>query len=127
MKKLALAFAICAMTATPGLAMSLSFSWGNIPRCTDGDPNRVNNPSFKLSGVPAGTTKIKFRMTDRDVPSYNHGGGTVDYSGNNIAPGAFKYKSPCPPNGKHSYEWKATAQDAKGKTLGTAKAKKNYP
>lgn len=127
MKKIALAALICALSASPAFAMSLSFEWGNLARCTDGNPNRVNNPSFKLSGVPAGTKKISFRMKDRDVPSYNHGGGTVDYKGNNIAPGAFKYKSPCPPDGRHTYEWKATAKDASGKTLGTATARKKYP
>ena len=33
----------------------------------------------------------------------NYGGETV------IQPGAFKYKSPCPPSGSHTYEWTITA------------------
>ena len=101
-----------AMTANAA-AFSISFSWGNLKKCTTGNPNRVDNPKFSLSGVPAGTAKIRFKMKDINVPNYNHGGGTVAYSGGgSIAPGAFKYKSPCPPNGAHMYEWTATALGA---------------
>ncbi|OAN78367.1 hypothetical protein A8B82_10865 [Sulfitobacter sp. EhC04] len=68
-------------------------------------------------------------MTDRDVPNYNHGGGVVAYNGQKvIAPGAFKYKSPCPPSGRHTYEWTATAQTKKnGGALATARAARKYP
>lgn len=109
-------------------AFSLSFTWGNLKLCNTGRPNRVANPNFKLSGVPDGTEKIRFKMVDRNVPRYNHGGGTVKYTGKNtIAPGAFRYKSPCPPGGKHTYEWTATALGKGGKKLATAKASKKYP
>ena len=120
--------AIAFSAPTAAQAFSLSFSWGNLKKCTSGRPNRVSNPKFKLSGVPEGTKKIKFRMKDLNVSSYNHGGGTVKYDGNNtIQPGAFKYASPCPPSGRHTYEWTATATGSGGKKLGTAKAKKKYP
>jgi len=70
-------------------------------------------------------------MTDLDVPSYNHGGGTVEYTGNNIIePGAFTYLSPCPPSGSHSYQWTATARKKTGMlggSLGKAKATRKYP
>ncbi len=115
-------------SASPASAFSMNFQWGNLKLCTSGRPNRVNNPTFSLSGVPDGTAKIKFKMKDLAVPSYNHGGGTAKYTGqSSIAPGAFKYKSPCPPNGSHTYEWTATAVDSKGKKLGTATARKKYP
>jgi len=29
---------------------------------------------------------LKVSLTDRDVPSFNHGGGTVQYQGSNIIP-----------------------------------------
>ncbi len=107
---------------------SMSFSWGNLKKCTNGHPRSVPNPKFNLSGVPKGTVKLKFKMVDRNMRSYNHGGGTVKYSGKGpIASGAFKYKSPCPPNGRHSYEWTATAYDKSGKKLGQAKAARQYP
>ena len=120
--------ALCVPAITNAQAFSLSFTWGNIKLCNSGRPNRVPNPNFKLSGVPEGTEKIKFKMVDRNVPSYRHGGGTVKYTGENtIAPGAFKYKSPCPPGGSHTYEWTATAVGKGGKKLGTAKASRKYP
>jgi len=107
---------------------SFTFEWGNIPLCTDGYPNAVPNPVFSLSNVPAGTKTIEFAITDRDYIGYDHGGGSVTYNGNNtIQPGAFEYDSPCPPVGKHTYEWVASAQDANGDTIGKAKAKKKYP
>ena len=102
-RSLCLAAAISVCLAGPAAAFSISFSWGNLKKCTSGNPNRVSNPAFKLSAVPDGTAKIRFKMKDLNVPSYNHGGGTVTYSGGStIAPGAFNYKSPCPPNGAHN-------------------------
>ena len=107
---------------------AFSFDWGNIKKCTSGNPGSVSNPKFNLRGVPKGTTTIQFRMTDLAVPSYQHGGGKVAYKGGStIAPGAFKYRSPCPPDGRHTYQWTATATDAKGKKLAEAKARKQYP
>jgi len=110
---------------------SISFEWGNIPLCTSGSPNTVDNPKIVLSNVPEGTKYIQFVMTDLDVPSYDHGGGMVAYTGQKtIDPGAFKYESPCPPNGSHRYEWTATAKKKKGffgGSLGKAKSAKKYP
>lgn len=107
---------------------SLSFDWGAIPKCTSGNPNTVNNPKFSLKNVPAGTASLRFRMVDLNVPQYAHGGGKVTYKGGGtIQPGEFKYKSPCPPGGKHTYQWTATALDSGGKKLGEAKARRQYP
>ena len=107
---------------------TFAFDWGGLKKCTSGNPNTVANPIFKLKNVPEGTTKIKFSMTDLAVPSYYHGGGTASYAGQDvIQPGAFNYKSPCPPDGKHPYQWTAIAVDGSGKKLATAKAKKSYP
>ena len=108
---------------------SFSFEWGDIKKCTSGNPNRVPNPIFTLTNVPDGTKELRFRMQDKDVPGYNHGGGKIkNYSGETtIEPGAFKYKSPCPPGGKHTYEWTITAIGDKKKKLGKAKATRKYP
>lgn len=109
--------------------MSVSFDWGDIPLCTSGNPNRVGNPAFVLKGVPEGTTVLDFRLKDLDVPSYNHGGGKIKLaqSGNFSIPfGVFKYKSPCPPSGSHTYQWTVTAK-AGNKKLATAKASRDYP
>lgn len=115
--------------AGPAAAFELSFEWGALKSCTNGNPNTVANPTFKLTDVPAGTKFIRFRMVDRNRPDVNHGGGVVAWNGEKtIAPGAFKYKSPCPPDGAHTYEWTATAQSKKsGGKLAEAKAKRKYP
>lgn len=109
-------------------AFSFTFSWGDIPVCTTGRPGGVPNPEFKLQSVPQGAARIDFRMVDLNVPDYNHGGGRVDYTGETtIAPGAFRYKSPCPPSGSHRYQWTATVEDSSGGTLATATATKICP
>lgn len=120
--------ALFAGMSTTAQAFSLQFDWGDISRCTTGSPNTVKNPIFTLKDVPEGTKKLRFKLRDLNVRSYNHGGGTVAYTGaSKITPGAFTYKSPCPPNGRHNYQWSATALDANNKSIGTAKAKKRYP
>ncbi len=115
-------------TSTNG-TFGLSFDWGDLELCTSGIPNLVPSPTFEVSNVPAGTARIRFELIDRDAPGYAHGGGTVDYSGREtIAAGAFAYKSPCPPNSPHTYEWRATALAADGRTaLGHAMATSVYP
>lgn len=107
--------------------MKLTFTWGDIPLCTSGRPNVVPNPVFVLADVPNGTERVDFRMTDLDVPGYSHGGGSaVVTADGTVAPGAFTYKSPCPPGTVHSYEWVAEAVGG-GRVLAVARATRNYP
>lgn len=112
-------------------AFAIAFEWGDIPLCTSGTPNLVDNPRFTLQNVPAGTKFIAFKLVDLNVPSYQHGGGTVAYAGQEvIEPGAFKYESPCPPSGSHTYEWTARARKSSGSfgaALATARASASYP
>lgn len=127
MKHLIAAFGLM-LAASPALAdFKISFDWGDIPLCTSGKPNKVGSPAFVLKGLPEGTTQVQFKLKDLDVPGYNHGGGKVKVTADGKLPfGAFKYKSPCPPNGSHTYEWTATAK-AGSKKLATAKAARKYP
>ncbi len=130
MKKsiLILAFLMGATGAQAG-EFSLKFSsWGNIPSCTTGNPNKVGNPAFVLKGLPEGTTSVQFRLKDLDVPSYNHGGSKrISMSADGTVPaGSFTYKSPCPPSGVHTYEWTVTARKG-GKVLARATAQRRYP
>lgn len=107
---------------------SIGFDWGGLKKCTSGNPNTVPSPRFTVKGAPAGTVAIQFRMVDLNVPSYPHGGGKAAYGGGGSVPaGAFRYKSPCPPDGRHTYQWTATALDGGGKKLATARAQKPYP
>jgi len=133
LKKCGLFIFATVLLVVPAVAseFTISFEWGDIPLCTSGRPNTVPNPRFVLSNVPEGTKLIQFTMTDLDVPSYDHGGGTVKYTGNNvIEAGAFEYKSPCPPSGSHQYEWTAKAKKKAGLfsgSIGKARAVKTYP
>jgi phosphatidylethanolamine-binding protein (PEBP) family uncharacterized protein len=122
---IAAAVVLCA----PAHAFSIDFTWDGLKSCTSGNPKTVANPRFVLTDVPEGTQFIRFKLVDTDVRSFNHGGGVVAYTGQAVVePGAFTYKSPCPPNGVHTYEWTATAQTkASGGKLGTAKARRDYP
>ena len=124
----ALALASFASTAWADDFKVTGFSWGSIGDCNSGMPNTVPNPEFTVSGVPAGTVKLSMYMLDLDAPGFNHGGGKADYTGGDkILPGAFKYQSPCPPGGAHRYEWRITALDKDGKTVGKTKTQQKYP
>ena len=114
-------------TVSPPCRWAMSIP--SITRGTSGNPNTVHNPLFKVSGVPQGTTVIRFQLKDLDVPGYNHGGGYVTIAKDGTVPAkSFKYKSPCPPSGKHTYEWTATAMTRKnGKALAKAAARASYP
>ena len=128
-KSFAIGLGCTAAMATPAAAFDINFDWSGLKLCNSGRPNVVGSPAFALKDVPNGTKYIKFKLVDKDVPGYNHGGGTVAYSGEKSIPaGAFKYKSPCPPSGKHTYEWRATAQSSKnGGRIKVAKAARKYP
>jgi len=111
---------IVVATQGPAAALSASFKW-----CPSG------SPSFALGGVPKGTTKIRFDMVDLNVPSYRHGGGSVDYKGQKSVPcGSFGwgYNGPSPPPGQvHTYEFTVQAIGADGKVLGTTRTRRKYP
>ena len=50
-------------TATAG-DFNIEFDWSNLKKCTSGNPNKVSNPTFKLSNVPNGTKWIHFKLVD---------------------------------------------------------------
>ena len=129
MKKIILILSFYIISTISAYTFSLTFEQGDIKKCTSGNPNKVSNPIFTLTDVPEGTKELRFKMKDKDVPGYNHGGGKIkNYTGETtIQPGAFKYKSPCPPGGSHTYEWTITAIVDKKKKLGKAKATREYP
>ena len=138
MKKiLILITTLCFSTIANSEEIKLSFDWGNIPKCTSGNPNIVTNPTFILSAIPKDAKWAYFKLQDRNVRHYNHGGGWVELKGNTtINPGVFEYKSPCPPNGQHTYRWttyftaKKTSLNFSGKPkdiMSDTFASKKYP
>ncbi|WP_242219876.1 phospholipid-binding protein [Shinella zoogloeoides] len=114
---------IAMISAASAENMRASFDWGPTKKCFDS-----KSPPIKLSGVPKGTIKLDIRMVDLNAVDYPHGGGKVAYTGENSLPyGAFRYKGPCPPSGKHKYRFTIKALDAKGKTLAKATADRMFP
>lgn len=106
----------------PASAFTASFSWAGIPACAK------ISPAFALSGVPSGTKRLRFSMTDLDVPTFHHGGSTVGYDGDTVKQGAISYIGPCPPGGQHHrYRWTIEAVDAAGKVLGATTVTETFP
>lgn len=117
----ALAVAALALGASSSgaLAFSASFRW-----CS-------GSPSFELKDVPAGTATLKFAMTDLNVPSFHHGGGTVAYAGQKAVPcGAFSsgFTGPSPPPGQvHTYQFTVQALSARRAVLATTTTRRKFP
>lgn len=91
------------------------------------------SPDFTVGAIPAGTKTLSFRMIDKQVPSYNHGGGTYTHDGKPSAKvpcgalsGGYNGPSPPPPQ-VHDYEWTVTALDASGKALAVGRASRKFP
>lgn len=131
MKRIYLAIAASFM-ATSAFAgeFTIGFNWDGLELCTSGQPNTVRSPVFQLSGVPAGTKWLYFKLTDFDARGYNHGGGWIEYDGAEATEAdVFMYKSPCPPNGTHTYEWSVTASGSQSleNPLGVAASTLSYP
>ncbi len=75
-------------SSTTGVKLGVEYTWVPDNECSD------VSPKIMVSGIPQGTEKLRVSLTDRDVPSYNHGGGTAEYKGSNvIEAGALKYYS----------------------------------
>jgi phosphatidylethanolamine-binding protein (PEBP) family uncharacterized protein len=81
--------------------------------------------------VPPGTARLQFAMTDLNVPSFHHGGGTVAYSGQTAVPcGAFSsgFTGPSPPPGQvHTYQFSIKALGSNGAVLATTTTRRKFP
>ncbi|HME29578.1 MAG TPA: YbhB/YbcL family Raf kinase inhibitor-like protein [Pseudolabrys sp.] len=85
-------------------------------------------PAFELGDVPSGTKRLRFNMTDLNVPTFRHSGSTISYIGNAVSRGAVDYIGPCPPRGeRHNYRWTVEALDAADKVLGKGSAEATFP
>jgi hypothetical protein len=98
-------------------AFSMSFRWCGL-----------GSPVFALNSVPKGTAP-QFHMIDLQVPSYNHGGGTVAYKGQSaVACGALtNYSPPSPPSGSHPYQMTVTAFGPGNSNIGSASFTREFP
>jgi phosphatidylethanolamine-binding protein (PEBP) family uncharacterized protein len=123
LSKVLIAIATLGTLPSDASAMSVRFSWTGYRACSS------RSPAFSVSDVPAGTARLAFRLVDKDVPGYPHGGGTVAYRGKDEIPaGALIYKGPCPPSDQqHTYEWTVQALNQDGKAIGSATAAEQFP
>ena len=98
----------CATVDTSTLPrMTLDFAFDQRHKC------QGCSPQLRLGGVPAGVASYDVRMTDLDVPSFNHWSQTIRAAGPVIPEGAgVGYYGPCPPSGTHRYEIAVTARGA---------------
>jgi hypothetical protein len=118
----AVLLAVSAGTGAAQAPLTVHFSWAGTAACA------TKPPAFKIGGIPAGTKKLRFAMKDLDKPSFDHGGGTIDYAGGGEIPaGAFFYTGPCPPGGAHRYQWTVQALDGAGRVIATGQAIKPFP
>lgn len=109
--------------------INIDWTWKKEHYCND------TSPALMVSGVPVGTQKLQFQMNDLDFNNFNHGGGTVDYTGDGgkmtVPDGALKeFKGPCPRqhfnNFGHDYVIAVKALAADGAVLGTGSKKQNF-
>jgi phosphatidylethanolamine-binding protein (PEBP) family uncharacterized protein len=106
------------------VTLGVEFSWEGTSRCSN------VSPVIRVTGAPHGTTSFKVRLVDLNVPTWNHGGGTVAHDGSGVIPaGALKsgYNGPCPPSGTHSYQFIVKALDAEGTVIGEGKSVQKFP
>ena len=125
--KILLASTLAAFFVASGAVEASAFT-ANFRWCSK-MPQSTTSPAFTLSGIPKGTKSLALVMTDNQA-NYNHGGGTVPYTGRKIRCGAIAsgWVGPFPPNGEtHTYEFTIDAMDAAGKVLATAHAVRKFP
>lgn len=104
--------------------LQVSFKFDASSKCS-----RVS-PEIKVGNIPNGTVALKVRLKDRNVPTWNHGGGMIAHDGSGIIPkGALKdgYNGPCPPSGSHTYVFTVKAVDANDAVLAEGEKSQRFP
>lgn len=92
--------------------IGVDFTFGQKNKC------RGVSPEIRLTKVPAGAASYAVRLTDLDVPSFQHWSQTIPATGSVIRERAGSgYYGPCPPSGTHRYQIKVTALDSQKKPL----------
>ena len=105
--------AVSAFAQTANLPkMDVDFSFEQKHKC------QGVSPEIRLGNVPAGVVSYDVKLTDLDVPSFQHWSQAIRATGPVIPGGAgVGYFGPCPPSGTHRYEIVVTARDAQKKPV----------
>ena len=116
----------CATTpvSPDAVELAVDFEWQPSDRCSR------RSPEIRVNNIPPATQTLLVNLKDRDVPTWNHGGGTVAYEGPGIIPaGALTngYNGPCPPSGTHRYVFAVQAIDATGTIVGIGQQMHPFP
>jgi phosphatidylethanolamine-binding protein (PEBP) family uncharacterized protein len=104
-------------------SFKVNFAWKLEDRCSI-------SPEIKLIGVPKNSKSLYVQLKDLDLLSADHGGGFVDYSGQNklVRGTVIPWLGPCPTAGvTHRYELTVTAYNAKIQVLGKASLTRSFP
>lgn len=125
--------ALVAALALPSMAsadLSIEWDWKKSHNRCNGSGE---SPELRVSGIPDGTSALRFEMTDLDNGK-DHKGGRVDHSGGTsavVAEGALNssgYFGPCPPDmvWGHIYEISVKAESADGIVLAEGSKKQDF-
>jgi phosphatidylethanolamine-binding protein (PEBP) family uncharacterized protein len=125
----AIALSVLAVSGLSGALaadqLGVQFTWAGTKACSS------IPPAFEITNVPKETKYLSFKLVDRNLPGYDHGGGEIAYRGSaNIRAGSFggDYRGPCPPAGEvHNYEWTVDALDSKKSILTEGKGTASFP
>ena len=108
-------FSACTATklAPNAAKLDINYEWTSQTNCSN------QSPEIRLTGIPAGTQKLRVNVVDTTV-AYDHGGGTVSYTGTNVIPAGklSSFRGPCPPGSTHQYSMTIDAIDASGVIIG---------
>ncbi len=115
----------CDRQAENAVELKIDFKWN--PPCG----SLYDTPEITINAVPEGTSRFFVQMIDTDMPSFDHGSGFADYTGELVIPSGGvdgSYKGPTPPDLViHDYEFTVEARDKDNKTLGIGKKTRRYP
>ncbi len=104
--------------------LNVAFEWTEKSRCS------AISPPISVTNIPENAKFLSIRMVDLNVPSFNHGGGEIAYTGgSSIQEGALKnFNGPCPPGAAHRYEITVQALNADKKVIvGQGSAIRQFP
>jgi phosphatidylethanolamine-binding protein (PEBP) family uncharacterized protein len=106
--------------------LTVTFNWFKTQMCS------TQSPEIIVQGIPEKTQRLTIRLTDLDVPNYNHGGGDIPIKGQTeitIPVGSLKneYKGPCPPEGSHLYQFKVWALTGEQQAIAVGQNTQAFP
>lgn len=115
-------------TASFHPVVGVEFNWKKISRCLG------SSPEFTLTEVPPDTHSLEFTLRDIYFPFFPHGGGNLEYTGENtisegvVAAAKGHYIGPCAlPFFPGQYKFTVEALDKDGLLLGKGVATRPFP